>query len=101
MSYPPRTPGVSESQKPTRQLEAVPPDTGDDDARVGCALCGLFFSWIPIVGILTYIVNADAQPNTARHALSRSALSVSMIIILFNIIFWPIFLFGGYYYHDR
>jgi hypothetical protein len=54
-----------------------------------CAMCGCLFSWIPIVGCITFIVNCDAPPGTQRRSFATMALIIACIVILFNIFFWP------------
>lgn len=58
------------------------------DPWVVCAVCGLLFAWIPIIGCLTFLANMNAPPNSLRAALARAACCVAMFIVLFNIIFW-------------
>lgn len=88
--------------------EAVPTSTAplpsESDPKTACAFCGLLFSWIPIVGIIAYLVNLDAPRDSTRYKLARSALIVSSILIifvlLFCIIFWPMRSYS-YSYHDQ
>jgi hypothetical protein len=58
-------------------------------AGMCCVLFGFIFSWIPIVGILTYIVNCDAPRGSPRAFWATAALCVSLFVLLFNIVFWP------------
>lgn len=53
-----------------------------------CAIVGFIFSWIPIIGIATWIFNMDAPRNTMRSIFSQSACCVATFVIIFNIIFW-------------
>jgi hypothetical protein len=56
-----------------------------------CALLGCIFSWIPVVGIATYLANIDALPHTRRAFWSRWALITSLIIFLAVIVFGPLY----------
>lgn len=71
-----------------QQEEILPPPNDADDPWVACTLCGLLFSWIPIIGCLTFVANMNAPRNSLRAALARAACSVAMLVVLFNIIFW-------------
>lgn len=55
-----------------------------------CAIIGFMFSWIPIIGFLTFCLNIDAPPGTERRLWSNAACLVSSLVILFNIIFWTV-----------
>jgi hypothetical protein len=68
------------------QNDGVQPDPG-----VFCAAMGLAFSWIPIVGCLTFAVNANAPRNSARFSLASAACAVSSLVVIFNIIFWSLY----------
>lgn len=68
--------------------EVTPFNEAEYDPWVSCAAIGLVFSWIPIVGILTFCFNANAPRNSLRHSLATMALLVSFMVLLFNIIFW-------------
>ena len=59
-----------------------------NDPWVVCAMCGLLFSWIPIIGCITFAANLNAPQHSLRAALARAACCVAMLIVLFNIIFW-------------
>lgn len=59
-----------------------------NDPWVVCAMCGLLFSWIPIIGCLTFLANMNAPQQSLRAALARAACCVATLIVLFNIIFW-------------
>lgn len=54
-----------------------------------CAFIGCLFSWIPIVGIITYIINWSAMPHTRRAHWARIALFISLLVLIINIILWP------------
>ena len=55
-----------------------------------CALFGCLFSWIPFVGIITFIINFDAPPHTRRGFWARWALIIALVILISNIVFWPL-----------
>ena len=57
-------------------------------ALVLCAFCGLVFSWIPIVGLVTFCVNSGAPRRSLRYNFAVMALTISMAVIFFNLIFW-------------
>jgi hypothetical protein len=56
-----------------------------------CAIVGFIFSWIPIIGIITYCINFDAPLGSQRRMFAQMACFVAMIIILINIIFWSFY----------
>jgi hypothetical protein len=68
-----------------------PADQMQPDPGVACAAVGLAFSWIPIIGCITFIINADAPRDSPRFSLACAACAVSSIVVLFNIIFWSIY----------
>lgn len=63
-------------------------EPGQPDPRALCAALGLAFSWIPIVGFITFFVNLDAPRGTPRHSFATAACAISSFVVLFNIIFW-------------
>lgn len=65
----------------------IPPD--DRDSFTWCAIVGFIFSWIPLIGFATFIFNADAPAGSARRSFSQMACFVSMLVVIFNIFFWP------------
>eukprot|EP01032_Pedospumella_encystans_P021286 gene21286-24156_t len=68
--------------------ENVPQDNEADDPWIVCAFCGLMFSWIPIIGCLTFVANMNAPRRSLRGSLARAACTVATLVVLFNIIFW-------------
>lgn len=84
---PPPPPGVYGTYPPHPPHWQHPPpsERGED-----CALFGCLLSWIPFVGIATYIVHCDAPPDSKRAYWSRIALIIGILILLLNILFWPI-----------
>lgn len=60
-----------------------------NDPMIPCAIVGLLFSWIPLVGIITFCFNLDAPMYSMRYKIAQLALVVSCLSLLFNIIFWP------------
>jgi hypothetical protein len=64
-----------------------------DDPHEGwlwCAITGCVFSWIPIVGCITFCFNSDAPFGTLRRKYSSLALSISFLSLCFNLLFWPL-----------
>lgn len=59
-----------------------------NDPWVPCAVVGLIFSWLPIVGLLTFCLNVYAPQNSLRQSLARMALMVSVVVLIINIVFW-------------
>jgi hypothetical protein len=51
-----------------------------------CALCGLLFSWIPIIGWITCFVNFNARPGSRRKAFGRLAGSVASAVFVLTLI---------------
>jgi hypothetical protein len=56
-----------------------------------CAIVGFVFSWIPIIGFLTYCMNTDAPQGSPRRLYAISSCCIAMIVAVFNIIFWAIY----------
>lgn len=56
-----------------------------------CAFFGCLFSWIPFIGIITFIANFDAPPHTRRGFWARWAMIISSLMILAVIILGPWF----------
>ena len=54
-----------------------------------CAYVGLLFSWIPIVGFVTFLFNLDAPKDTLRRSLARGACCISTFLFLLFFLFWP------------
>jgi hypothetical protein len=54
-----------------------------------CAIVGCIFSWIPLIGIITFLVNMNAPRNTRRRLFAHSACCIATFIIIFNLLFWP------------
>lgn len=53
-----------------------------------CAMVGFLFSWIPLIGIATYLVNMNAPRGSPRHTFAQSACCITTFVLLFNMIFW-------------
>lgn len=70
----------------------VPPSSEVDGSQISCAVIGLIFSWIPIVGLITFCVNCDAPRGSVRYSIASAALMISILVLLFNLLFWSIFL---------
>ena len=60
-----------------------PPDETCSDAL--CALIGLLFAWVPLVGFVTLCINADAPPRSLRRVLSLAAGAVACVVLLLYI----------------
>jgi hypothetical protein len=54
--------------------------------------CGRLFSWIPIVGFVTFAVNTDAPRGSARSAVANAACGIGTVVAVFNVIFWGVVL---------
>jgi hypothetical protein len=65
---------------------AVPPN--EEDTKLACAAVGCVFSWIPIVGFVTFAVNTDAPRGSPRAAMANAACGIGTLVAAFNIIFW-------------
>lgn len=66
-------------------------DRADRDPRMCCAIFGFVFSWIPIIGLVTFLCNFDAPPSSLRGQLSYGACFIAAFVVLFNIIFWSVY----------
>ena len=64
-----------------------------EEESATCALCGLFFSWIPLVGIFTYFWNFNAPVNSVRFYYARNALCVAVFVLILNVVLWPIMMY--------
>ncbi len=64
------------------------PEHGEECAEIGCML-----SWIPIIGLLNFLLNLDAVPNSRRQYFATMSCYIASFIIVANIIFW--FLWTG------
>ncbi len=53
-----------------------------------CAVIGFIFSWIPIIGCITYLTNLNAPRNSMRSLFAQSACCIAMFVLIFNVIFW-------------
>jgi hypothetical protein len=47
-----------------------------------CAITGCLFSWIPFIGCLTFILNADAPQGSTRKVFAFTACGISMIVVV-------------------
>lgn len=63
----------------------------DDDPRIACAAVGLIFSWIPIIGFLTWVLNCDAPRQSPRAALANAACGIATIVVVFTVFFCGLF----------
>lgn len=79
-------PYVGYSAPPPNQL---PPnyDYGPEPGEF-CATIGCFFSWIPIIGILNFLLNTDAPPQSKRQWLANMSCFIAGSILFINFVFW-------------
>ncbi len=64
----------------------------DPDPHPGmlpCAMFGCIFAWIPLIGIINFLVNMNAPHNSRRRMFAQSSCFIASFIIFFNILFWP------------
>jgi hypothetical protein len=65
-----------------------PPEVIYQEPGEDCALIGCLLSWIPIIGVFTYLWNLDAHPMSKRAYWAHLACCVATIVIVANIIYW-------------
>lgn len=65
---------------------APPPPLHEDGEE--CALVGCIFSWIPLVGLITYAIHWSAPYFSRRAFWARTALVISLVVLIINIIYW-------------
>jgi hypothetical protein len=53
---------------------------------VFCAIIGCVFSWIPFIGCLTFILNADAPQGSTRKVFAFTACGIAMIVVVLEIL---------------
>ena len=70
------------------QMREDAPD--DKDPFETCAMIGCLFSWIPIVGIVTGWINRDARQGSATQSWARTALFISLIILIIGIVYFTL-----------
>jgi len=63
----------------------------DNDPRLPCTIMGFCFSWIPLIGVLTYLCNLDAPSDSLRARYARGACMVATIVVIFNLFFWTLY----------
>lgn len=63
----------------------------DNDPRLPCTIMGFCFSWIPLVGFMTYLCNLDAPSDSLRARYARGACMVAVFVIIFNLFFWTLY----------
>lgn len=84
---------VEQTAPPPEVIYVVMPEENyydyGNDPMIPCAIVGLLFSWIPLVGIITFCFNFDAPLLSVRYRIAQLALMVSILSLLFNVIFWP------------
>jgi hypothetical protein len=51
-------------------------------------LVGCIFSWIPLEGFITYAVHWPAPYYSRRAFLARTALTISLVVLIMNVIYW-------------
>ena len=82
-------------EQPTHGARMEPmgsrPDT--NPGMVICAIIGLSFSWIPIVGFVTFCANIDAPKGSFRQILASTACCISTFLFIFCFLFWPLWIY--------
>ena len=58
-------------------------DYDDDDS---CAQVGCMFSWIPLVGFITFCMNGNARPGSRRHRIAQQACAVASTVFVVALI---------------
>jgi hypothetical protein len=53
-----------------------------------CATVGCLFSWIPLIGILNFVFNTDAPPQSRRQWLAQMSCFIAGSILFINFVFW-------------
>lgn len=76
---------------PQQQWFIVTTEEDDYSTLTMCSMIGFIFSWIPIIGFLTFLWNFDAPLGSRRRLYAQMAGAVSSFVILFNLIFWAIY----------
>ncbi len=84
---------VSEQNVPRRTQYCVSQQNGQqnfqqESSMKCCAICGCLFSWIPIVGLITYCVNLNAPRGSQTRIWASTAFCVSLVIIIINLLIW-------------
>lgn len=59
-----------------------------DNEDAQCALCGLCFSWLVLVGWITFCMNISAPPGSRRRRYAQQACGVATTVFILNIIFY-------------
>jgi hypothetical protein len=85
--YPPPAPGYYGTYAPP---PPPPPIVWFVESEPGeeCALLGCLFSWFPPVGIITFCVHCNAPWHSRRGFWARTALIISLIVLIANILYW-------------
>jgi hypothetical protein len=63
-------------------------DLDQNSSLLPCAIFGFLFSWIPLIGIINYLVNMNAPRSSTRSMIARSSCWIATVVIFFNLIFW-------------
>lgn len=63
----------------------------NNDPRLPCTIMGFCFSWIPLIGFITYLCNLDAPSDSVRAKYARGACMVAVFVIMFNLFFWTLY----------
>lgn len=71
-----------------RDIESTNPVDPYDERALSCVLVGVCFSWIPIIGLMTYCFNFTAPRGSLTYRYALLALLIALISSIFNIIFW-------------
>lgn len=64
---------------------------GEEDSRplLWCAIIGFLFSWIPIIGFLTFCLNSNAPVRSQRAVFAHMACFVAGVVVFLNILILP------------
>lgn len=93
MSQPPQIVYVTYSSSPAnrRPYPFSDAEINDNDRENGlwCVMLGFLFSWIPIIGIITFCLNLNAPARSQRAVFANLACFVAGLVIFLNILILP------------
>jgi hypothetical protein len=87
-------PAATDTNEPFSVFTTDPnqePNTQAEIAATTCAFITLFFSWIPLIGCGNFLVHLGAPKGSARAMFGAISCLIASIVVLFFIIFAPIF----------
>ena len=64
-------------------------DGVEDSRLLCCAIIGFIFSWIPIIGFLTFCLHSNAPVRSQRAVFAHMACFVAGIVVFLNILILP------------